>query len=56
MKLLKRVNRRVGDKEYLKYYVDIPPEKIKEIGWKEGQELDFQLKGNTLTLKPKKQN
>ena len=54
MRLQKRVNRRVGDKEYLKYYVDIPPEKIKESGWKEGQELEFQMKGDRLTIKPKK--
>lgn len=53
MKLQKRVNRRVGNKEYLKYYVDIPSEKIKESGWKEGEELEFQFNGSKLTLKPK---
>lgn len=54
MKLQKRLNRKVGDKEYLKYYVDIPSEKIREIGWKDGEELDFQMQGNKLTIKPKK--
>lgn len=48
------MNRKVGDKEYLKYYVDIPAEKIREIGWKDGEELDFQMQGDKLTIKPKK--
>ena len=55
MKLQKRVNRRVGDKEYHKYSVEIPSEKIRESGWKDGEELEFQMKGNKLTIKPKKQ-
>lgn len=54
MKVQKRVNRRVGDKEYLKWYVDIPPHIIKETGWKESMELDFDVKGNKIILKPKK--
>jgi len=54
VKLQKRVNRRVGDKEYLKYYVNIPLDKIKEAGWKDGEELEFQLKGDKAILKPKK--
>jgi hypothetical protein len=53
MKLQKRLNRRVGDTEYTKWEVDIPPEKIKEIGWKEGTELDVIIKDGKLILKEK---
>ncbi|MEM4377660.1 MAG: AbrB/MazE/SpoVT family DNA-binding domain-containing protein [Candidatus Nitrosotenuis sp.] len=54
MKLQKRVNRRVGDKEYLKWYVDIPAEAIEKAGWKESVELDFDIRDNKITLRPKK--
>lgn len=54
LKLQSRVNRRVGKKEYRKWYVDIPPNKIEEIGWSEGDELDIKIKRNELTLKPQK--
>lgn len=54
MKLQKRVNRRVGDKEYLKWYVNIPQEIIEKLDWKNGVELDVDTKGNQVVLKPKK--
>ena len=54
MKLQQRSNRKVGDKEYMKWYVDIPSNVIKEAGWKEGSELDVDVKDGKLVLKPKK--
>ncbi len=54
MKLQTRSNRKVGDKEYVKWYVDIPTEKIKETGWKAGEELEVDIKGDKLTIKRKK--
>lgn len=56
MKLQKRVNRRVGDKEYLKWYVNIPTDLIKEAGWKDDVELDYDVKNHQIVLKPKKKN
>jgi len=53
MKLQKRANRKIGDKEYVKWYVNIPVDKIKELNWKEGIELEIQTKGNQVVLKPK---
>lgn len=55
MKLQKRINRRVGDKEYLKYYVDIPANEIDKLDWINGQDLDFEVKGDKIILKPKKE-
>ena len=54
MKLQKQSSRTVKDIEYAKWVVVIPPEKIKEMGWKEGMELDLDSKDSKLILKPKK--
>jgi len=54
VKLQKQSSRKVGNVEYPKWVVVIPPEKIKEMGWKEGIELDLDSKKNELILKPKK--
>lgn len=53
MKLQKRLNRRVGDKEYVKWYVNIPAELVTEFGWKEGQELDTKKQRRKLVLESK---
>lgn len=41
VKLQKQVSRKVGEKEYSKYVVVIPLDKIQEAGFKEGQELSI---------------
>jgi len=56
MKLQSRVNRRVGNKEYRKYYVDLPTEIIKELGWKDSVEIEYDVKDDKIILKPKKKN
>ncbi len=38
-KLQKQVSRKVGKKEYSKYVIIIPENKIKEVGFKEGEDL-----------------
>ena len=52
MKLQKRVNRRVGKKEYLKWYVDIPSSMIDKVDWKEGINLKVVIKNDKITLQP----
>jgi AbrB family looped-hinge helix DNA binding protein len=54
MKLQQRLNRKVGDKEYVKWYVDIPADVIKEAGWKEGSDLEVVVKDGKVVLRPKK--
>lgn len=54
MKLQKQLSKRVGNTDYPKWVVIIPPEKIKEAGWKEGEELDIDFKDHKMILKPKK--
>jgi len=53
MKLQRQLSRKVGNEEYDKWVVVIPPEKIKEIGWKEGVDLEVIVKDNKLVLRTK---
>ena len=53
MRLQKHVTRKVGDKEYAKYVVVIPPEHIEQLEWEEGQELEPEVKGKKLLISPK---
>lgn len=53
MRLQKQLSKKVGTKEYPKWVVVIPPEKVSEIGWKEGIELDIDIKDGKIILKPK---
>lgn len=54
MKLQKRFNRKVGNKEYSKWIVTLAPEDVEELGWREGMELEASNKDGKLVLKPKK--
>jgi hypothetical protein len=40
VKLQKRFNRRIGNKEYSKWVVVLPNNFVTELDWKEGMELD----------------
>lgn len=50
MRLQKQKTRVVKGKEYFRWTVVIPPAKIKELGWKEGQELRHKIKGRKLVI------
>jgi AbrB family looped-hinge helix DNA binding protein len=51
MKLQKQLSRKSGKILYPKYVIVIPPEKIKEVGWKEGEELEAFTKDGKIILK-----
>ncbi len=53
MRLQKQMSRRVGNKEYAKYVVVIPPDKVEEAGLKEGDELEIKINGKKIILAPK---
>lgn len=50
MKLQKQLSRKVGDKEYVKWVMTIPPHTIKELGWDEGQEILGKIEKGKLIL------
>jgi len=52
MHLLRQVSRQVGDNEYCKWIVIVPPSQVEELGWKEGEELESFVKGESLLVRP----
>jgi hypothetical protein len=54
VKLQKRLNRKVNDKEYSKWIVTLSPEDIERLGWKEGAELEADVKNDELVIKRRK--
>jgi len=54
MKLQSQVSRKVGDTEYKKFWVVISQEILKKLGWKSGQELEGEVKGDKLVIEKKK--
>ena len=40
MQIQSTVSRKIGKKEYKKYWVVIPPKVMKELGWKKGDKVD----------------
>ena len=50
MKLQSQVSRKYGDTEYRKFWIVIPKKLLKKLGWKSGQELDAEVKGNKLVI------
>lgn len=50
MKLQKQLSRRVGDKEYPKWVIAIPPKQIDSLGWKEGQSLESEILDKQLVI------
>ena len=51
MKLQKQLSRRVGDKEYPKWVITIPPKQIGALGWSEGERLESEINGQELIVK-----
>jgi hypothetical protein len=53
MRLQKRFNRKVGDREYSKWMIVLAPEDVEKLGWSEGEELETQVRDSKLVLMPK---
>lgn len=53
MKLQKQLSRKVDGKEYAKYVAVIPPNVIKQVGLKEGQELEIKVDGKKMIIQAK---
>lgn len=53
MRLQKQLSRAVAGKKYAKYVVVVPPEDIEKLEWKEGEELEREVKGKKLIISPK---
>jgi antitoxin component of MazEF toxin-antitoxin module len=53
MRLQKQLSRKSGNIEYPKFVTIISPETIKQLNWKGGDELEFEIKDKTLCIKKK---
>lgn len=52
MKLQKQLSRKTEGIEYAKWVIVVPPTTVKKLGWKEGAELDTEVKKNRLVIMP----
>jgi bifunctional DNA-binding transcriptional regulator/antitoxin component of YhaV-PrlF toxin-antitoxin module len=50
MRLQKQLSKKIGDKEYAKYVIVVPPKVIEKLGWKDGEELEGEIKGDKLVI------
>lgn len=54
VKLQRVVNRVRGENTYYKWQVTLPPDAVETLGWKEGDELEAETKGNRLVMSRKR--
>ena len=50
MRLIKQHGRKYGDKDYFKFIVVIPNKLIEKLGWKGGEDLEVEVKGDKLVI------
>ena len=51
MRLQKQLSRKVGNKEYPKWVITIPPKQIKTLGWTEGEFLGSEVSNQGLVIR-----
>jgi antitoxin component of MazEF toxin-antitoxin module len=51
VKLQKQLSRKVGNKEYQKWVITIPPKQIGSLGWKEGEFLESKVNSQELIIR-----
>lgn len=51
MRLQKQLSRKVGNKEYPKYVIIVPPKEIEALGWAEGEFLECKSKDQELIIR-----
>ncbi len=50
MRLIKQKGRDYGEKEYFKYILVVPNKIIQALGWKGGEDLEAEIKGEKLVI------
>lgn len=50
MKLQKQLSKKRGEKKYYRYVINIPSKIVKKLGFKAGDELKADVKGNKLII------
>ncbi len=52
VKLQRQLSRHYGGKAYPKWVLVLPPKLIEELGWEEGQELEAEIAGKDMRVRP----
>ena len=50
MRLLSQVSREYKDKKYEKFWIVVPSKLVEKLGWKRGQDLEAEVKGDKLVI------
>ncbi len=50
MRLQSQISREYKEQQYEKFWVVIPTKLVKALGWKSGQELEAEIKGDKLII------
>lgn len=50
MRLRDKLNRRIGDRVYRKWYLSISNADVKRLGWSRGQELRVRISGGKMVI------
>jgi len=51
LRLQKQLSRKVGDKEYPKWVITVPPKQIDSLGWNEGEPLESEIVDRVLLIR-----
>jgi len=50
MQIQKQISRKIGEKEYEKFFIVVSPKIIKELKWKKGDVLDPKIENGKLII------
>jgi len=50
MYLQKQLSKKIGDKEYAKWVLVVPPKLVEKLGWKMKEKLEAEVKGDKLII------
>lgn len=51
MRLQRQLSRKIGEKEYPKWVITIPPKQIRTLGWREGEYLEGEINNQELIIR-----
>jgi antitoxin component of MazEF toxin-antitoxin module len=51
VRLQKQLSRKVGNKEYPKWIITIPPKQVEALGWNEGELLESEVNSRELVIR-----
>jgi len=50
LKLQRKLNRKIGNEEYYKWYIPVSPDVVTQLKWKKGDSLSVKISGKRLVI------